>query len=269
MVRARLTIYCLLAVFICGDCLHALPSAKPEPRRRIAADPGTIYRGLRSVSPEHRRFAHRQLFGAVKSGDLLPQAPADAKLISANLDTDEELEFILKINGPGGVTFVGVFDQDTVGWWQVGEFLYWWHWSEARAERVVSLRETVHAKQKDLLIRIANGGTEMVETALSIYRLHEGRLYRVFTTVEESEYAVWGTDETVVETCRIELPVPDETVDRFIVARHTKVTSLQGRPNKRVRRACVVHRWDESRFVFSPDSSVNSRFCAASRPAAK
>lgn len=239
----------------------ASPASKPQPRRFVGEHPITILSGLLSSSPERRKQALQQL--GVASADATESIQASIRAV--NLDSDPELEYVLILVPtfpPASTAYV--FDKDERGWWIVGEFSYGWHWDANEAERFLELREIVRRGRKDILVRDMEGGTGLQETDLSIYRIANGALYRIFETVEEREGWVVGTSATEYEHRMIDFPDPDEDGKVFLVSHYEKNTvfSNHERPDRRST-SCAAYRWDAESFVFVVDSTAAKTKCGA------
>jgi hypothetical protein len=78
----------------------------------------------------------------------------------------------------------------------------------------------VNYGRKDIIVRERNGGTGVATTQLSIYRLHNGRLYRVFDTAEDEYRYIYGGGATVTETRRVEFPESGSNGQRFLLIHH-------------------------------------------------
>ena len=162
----------------------ATPVSKPEARHRVLASPATIFNNL--LNPSTRRLAYQQL--GANPNDFDPSEHVDdVRLLMVNLDDDEELEAILIYTIRMHVTRAIVLDKGSDGWWQIGEFDAWWHWTPKYAEQLISLEEIVWPGRKDIVVRVTSGGTDVVRTDLSVYRVYRGKLYRVFTVAEALE----------------------------------------------------------------------------------
>lgn len=242
----------------------AAPRGTPEPRRQILAPPATILSNLLSVSRETRRLAYQQL--GLPPGDFDVSEPLDdARLLMVNLDEDDELEAILIYTVSRKLSDAVVLDKDNDGWWVVGGFFYWWHWTADKAERLIELREIVWPGHKDIVVRTGSGGTGVVRTDLSVYRLHRRQLYRVFGIAEETEYAAVGEPGVDAYSDRNEVRFyeGDAAGPPAIVVRRTKTAF----PSKSSVAAsvktlgCTAYAWDAAGFVFSPDGAVATRLC--------
>ena len=69
-------------------------------------------------------------------------------------------------------------------------------WQHGR-ERFFELREILPYAGKYILVRDIEGGTGVQQTQLSIYRLLNGSLYRIFETEDERWAYVYGGAKTV------------------------------------------------------------------------
>jgi hypothetical protein len=236
------------------------PANQPEQRKRIGDDPARIFEKLLSKSESARRTAATQLKWHVAE---FPE-PLDARLFIVNLDADAEAEVIFVLSGTPASTVALVFDRRDNAWWQVGEFSYSWQWDPNVAEKLIELREIVAYRRKDLIVRERAGGTGVATTHLAIYRMHNGRLYKVFQTPEEEFYYVHGGGRTITEERQVEFPEPDSSGKRFLVVRHVKTTEpdVPTRQNSRQRvRGCSAFRWDSSRFIFARHRASAARLC--------
>ena len=242
----------------------AVPVSKPEPRRRLQSDPLTIFQNVLSTSKDNRRRAYQDLGWSKDALDPAAQ-PGDARLSAVRLDTGSDLEYVLIMNvwPPGTVAYV--FAKNDQCWWEVGKFHYSWHWNSGQADRFIELREVVSYGRKDIIVREQGGGTGVSETRLSIYRMHEGRLYQIFQAIEDAFHYVLGGGETVYEERKIEYPDSDPARGKFLVVRYHKRTELDkasGRDQTRETHSCSAHRWDAEHFAFVKDGSATARLCA-------
>jgi hypothetical protein len=221
-VAARITAAALLAVSVpaFGQYLGlkpeveppANPIAKPEARRRISLDPLTLFRNLLSTSTDDRRSAYRALRW---DQDDEASPPTDVRLDATNLDADRDLEYVLIVRGSVDNSAAFIFDKDSEGWWEIGQFYCSWHCLADQAERLIELREIVWYGRKDIIVREQAGGTGVEETTLSIYRMYEGRLYRIFQTMEDRYDAPIGGSGTITQHRQIEFPESDRVVESF------------------------------------------------------
>jgi hypothetical protein len=236
------------------------PASKPEARNRVGDDPRRIFQKLTSTLEAERRTAAQQLSWPTSE---VPE-PFDARLLLVNLDADDEKEVIFVLSGSPLATVALVFDRQKEGWWRVGEFSYWWHWDANQAERFIELREIVKYGRKDIIVREQYGGTGVATTQLSIYRLHSGRLYRVFVAAEDEYHYIYGSGATVTDTRRVEFPEADSSGQRFLVVYHRSTTEPDI-PTKRnpitSKSQCSAYRWDANRFTFVLDGPAASGHC--------
>jgi len=240
------------------------PISKPLPRRFIGVDPVTIYRGLLSAAQNDRAEAYRYLDDKVS--DM--SGPGDARIYAVNLDSDADLEYVLLVSDYAGIsrTNAFVFDRDARGWWVVGEFRYSWHWDTNEAERFVGLREIIWPGRKEIIVRDYGGGTGVAETGLSIYRMHDGYLYRVFHMTEDAFYFIIGAGRAKYEHRTIEYPEHYENDPVFLTVHYEKRLEAdpRGRPAGEVR-SCSVFRWDATRFLFGEDKLAPAKLCVNQR----
>ncbi len=234
------------------------PAIQPEPRLKIQGDPRQIFHLLLSASEVERSAARRFLQWPS------PETPTvkDARLQLINLDDDDELEAIVLLSGSPPSTIALVFDHQRDGWWQVGRFDYSWHWHSDQAERMIELRELILPGRKDILVRTSTGGTGIAETSLAIYRMHKGRLYRVFHTIEDASHYAHTPTTSVSEHRRIEYRADAD--GRFLVV-HQIIHEEPEKPSTArpasVKETCSVYAWDPARFAFIPSARDKRRFC--------
>jgi hypothetical protein len=232
------------------------PTAKPEPRRLINSDPISLYRRLVSPSPEDRGEALRLL----GHKEIDASESLTARLYAVHLDRRAELEYILLVAGWPAGTIATVLYQNGKAWWAIGDFTYWLYWDANEAERFVELREIVWDGRKEIIVRDHEGGTGISETWLSIYRMQDGRLYRVFRTLEDGYDSHQGISEYEHRT--LEYPEHYLEAPAFLVTRYVKRTEPAegGRP-VRVTRKCSVFRWDAAGFAFVEDKIATPKLC--------
>jgi hypothetical protein len=235
------------------------PASKPEPRRLVKTDPVSLYRGLLSTSPQDRKDAFRLL--AHEEIDYADSV--DARLYAVNLDSDSALEYILVATGDFR-TFALVFDKTGESWYVVGDFSYWWHWDANEAEKFIELREIVHYGQKEIIVRDWGGGTGMAETWLSIYRMHNGSLYRVFRTLEDGFHFLYGgVGNSEYEHRTLEYPDHDRNAPAILVARRVKrIEPAKKGGAIRVSRDCSAFRWDAATFDFVANKAATPGLCS-------
>lgn len=238
----------------------ANPAVRPEARRRIAPDPLTIFRELLSPSEEERRRAYHAIRWDI-GDDASP--PSDARLYATNLDADPGLEYILIVRGTLDRSAAYVFDKEGDGWWEVGQFRCWWHCLADQAERLIELREIVWYGRKDIIVRERGGGSGFAETTLSIYRLYEGRLYRVLQTMEDRGEGVIGGGK-ITQHRRIEFPESYPNEPKFLDVHYDKeAVSDAGDGKKRAEtHSCTTYRWDAVQFRFAEDKAAVAKLCS-------
>jgi hypothetical protein len=247
--------------------VHVTPSQEPEPSRRINGDPRDIFDKLTSTSELDRQVAARQLGWATSTSIM----PSDARLFLVNLDSDEEAEVIIMVSGTPASTAAVVFDHQKGGWIQVGEFHYWWHWNANQAEKFIELREIVLSGTKDVLVRTQNGGTGVSETELAIYRMRNGRLYRVFRIVEEGYHTVCcGTPDTgaAIEETREVSFRENQELGSYILVRHRRMKQPPDSNSKLAKSqsravSCTAFKWVPGKFMFEADKAATSRNCGS------
>jgi hypothetical protein len=234
------------------------PTSKPLQRRFVGVDPMMLYRGLLSSSPKERTQAFQQLRHQVTDASL----PADARLYALNLDSDDDLEYVLIVTVSPAATLAFVFDKSAQGWCVVGEFSYGWHWDANEAERLIEFREIAWYGRKEIIVRERGGGAGVTETALSIYRMHNGYLYRVFHTTEDAFHYVYGAGRTEYEHRTIEYRDADADGHVFLVVHYDKriEPDQHSRPLPEVR-SCSAFRWNAGSFVFVEDTTAAPKVC--------
>jgi hypothetical protein len=240
------------------------PTSKPEPRRLIATDPISLYRRLLSTSLQDRKDAFRML----AHDEIDADDPVEARLYAVNLDSDSDLEYILVATGHFPPrTFASVFDRAGESWWVIGDFSYWWHWGANEAEQLIGLREIVRNGRKEITVRDWSGGTGVTETWLSIYRMQNGYLYRVFRTLEDGFHFIVGAGTSEYEHRTLEYPDHDWNAPALLVARHLKRTEPSRKGLAfRLSRNCSVFRWDSASFSFVEDKAAMPNLCSNHAP---
>jgi hypothetical protein len=235
------------------------PTSEPLPRRFIGVAPLTLYSQILSPSPPERGQAVRRLD---QGADTTTSQPVDVRLYAVNLDSDPDLEYVLTAHVWPDATIALVFDKTDRGWGVVGEFRYSWHWSANEAERFISFREIVSHGRKEIIVRERGGGTGVAETRLSIYRMHDGLLYRAFQTIEDSFHWIVGTGTSEYEHRDVEYPEAGGASPVFLIVRSQKRTETEP-PSRSVRKtvSCSVFRWNASSVVFEKDQSAVAHLC--------
>jgi hypothetical protein len=190
--------------------------------------------------------------------------PVEARLYAVNLDSDSDLEYVLIANTdfpPGTIALV--FDKIGASWWVIGDFSYGWQRDANEAERFIELREIVHYGRKEIIVRDWGGGTGFAETGLSIYRMQNGSLYRVFRTVEDGFHFIYGVGTTEYEHRTLEYSDHDWNAPALLVARHVKrIEPAQEGAAVRVSRDCSVFQWDAAAFVFVKKKAAMPSLCS-------
>jgi hypothetical protein len=237
------------------------PTSKPEPRRVIKADPVSLYRRLVSDSEKDRKDAFRVL----GHEEIEAREPVEARLYAVNLDSDADLEYILiASHGFPNRSIAIVLDKSGDDWRVVGDFSYWWHWDPNEAERFIELREIVWAGRKEIIVRDHGGGTGLAETSLSIYRMHDGYLYRVFRTTEDGFHAIVGEGTAEYEHRTIDYPEHAWNEPAYLAVHYRKriEPAEKGQPVRKSS-SCSVFRWDAPTFVFVKDKQAAPKFCSS------
>jgi hypothetical protein len=240
------------------------PTSKPEPRRLVTTDPVSLYRQLLSTSLEDRNSALRLLTGE----EMDASNSVEARLNAVNLDSDNDLEYVLVITPHfPSHTIALVFDKIGGSWWVVGDFSYWWHWDVNEAERFIELREIVRYGRKEIIVRDWGGGTGVAETGLSIYRMQNGSLYRVFRISEDGFHFIYGVGTSEYEHRTLEYPDHDWNAPALLVTRHLKrIEPAQEGAPVRVSRDCSVFEWDAAAFVFVKNKAAMPNLCSDRAP---
>ncbi|MEP7363781.1 MAG: hypothetical protein ABI972_11035 [Acidobacteriota bacterium] len=224
----------LILCFTLAGLAHSQsPAVRPEPRKRIAADPERIL----------------QTF--LKNSD-------EVRLIAANLDDDPELERVIVQKDHSGERAM-VFDFDGKSWWQVGEF------SNLDGNDPIELKGATSSSPNDLFVRVYGHGSGFYSTELSIYKMLAGRLYRVFRTMEANNFDTAGPGtkgEWHVERRNVIAPVKDETRGSVLIVHRTDAIDPDNDAPCRPRSvACSVYRWDREEFRFLRDLEADAAHC--------
>lgn len=237
----------------------------------MVASPLQIFHGLLSETESKRQWAYK----ALGSDGTYAVKPVDVRLLWVNMDADSQQEAILVYSDGSRGAAAHVFAKRAATWWEVGVFDDWWHWSSERMDEFVTLKETAEYGQKDILIRTTGGGSGMQETRLTIYRLYQSRLYRVFTTVEESLSDIMTEPDPQELTTREQRKIAYRDTgnsNNFLIVQHirTKYASRNveneapiGKPQIK---GCAAYGWEPGRFSFVWNREATKRFCS---PAAK
>ena len=243
------------------------PSSKPNLlRTRIYSDPLTILGQLQSSLPADRRAGFLSL-GFTADDDDVGFSPV-ARLLFENLDEDDDLEAVLGFERMG-TAIVVVLDKSEGVWWKAGQFT-----SGSRESgnlgRTMDMQSLIEDGRSELIIRDSDGGTDIAETHVSIYRLEGGHLRRVFRVTAEAKYRVVGAQGAGTATYeRAWLYYPDRKIAGapIIVVSRAKAV-IGSTPDLELDRklriapsACEVYCWNTVRREFVVDDSRASIFC--------
>ena len=235
-------------------------------RVRVLSDPLAVLRQLESAAPADRTQGFRLLGFNPANGDV--PLPPLASISFENLDDDSDLEVLLAVKVVGG-SIIFVMDMSQGSWWIIGRFTNGLR-NDADGGRVVELRSLVDIGRSEIIVRETDGGTDISETHLSIYRVQSGKLRRVFRTVERARYRVVGVQPAgtfTVEHAWLSYPDRSEVGSSIIVIDRVKIVTGVRRnllPERRVRMTpgtCEVYRWTEDRQEFIVYPYGLRRFC--------
>ena len=155
------------------------------------------------------------------------------------LDSDAELEAVVRFEREGAGAFAVVLDSVGGGWREAGRFNTWWNFVKADGERLVELRETVDMGVFDLVVRTRSGGTEDSRTVLEIWRMRGGVMVSVLTLIEQETAMEHPSGDVFSTAARV----------TFALGRVT-VESVRQPGEKRTRATYV---WDAARFRFNAE----------------
>lgn len=234
------------------------PTVAPEPHHRVSGEPDVILQKLLGPTALEWREALEELGVDVKDPKLHIPETSDARLLRVNLDTDKELEAILIYTDNRPATHALILKKEKDGWWQVGDFHYWWHWNSEQAEHLIELREIVWPGRKDVIVRRVNGGSGATATDLSIYRMYGGRLYRVFETNENNE------NMATAEHSDLSYYDADSAEQPSIVVHRIKPRLSAETATRPKQSGCTGYAWNASKFAFVEDKAATTKFCAGS-----
>lgn len=161
------------------------------------------------------------------------------RLERVQLDSDLELEALVRFEREGAGAFAVVLDSRGGEWREAGRFNTWWNFVKADGERLVELRETVDVGVQDLVVRTRSGGTEDSRTVLEIWRMREGRMAPVLTLTEQETAMEHPSGDVFTTAARV----------TFALGRVTVETVRQ--PGEKRTRAAYV--WDAARFRFNAE----------------
>jgi len=244
---------------------------EPDLRRALVEEsPAKIAALIASPNPRQCRMGLASLGLHIPEYD--PCFVSHAQLFLQNLDEDDELEAVLRIR-QGEMEAVIVLDIQDGSWWRIGHFIRVFRF-DTDADMTLELKSIISDRCYDLLIRDSGGGTDISETHLSMYRLRQGRLQRVFRISESARYRVVGGSSRVnviLERAWLTYPSREISGIPLIVADRTRVPigrTTEFNPERELRFAtseCTVYRWDEQGQVFTPDSGEFRRYCPKRR----
>ena len=208
------------------------PQSTPEPRRKLAVDPDSLFPLILSEDPSQRRNAF-EVLGLSWMGEM---QPTDARLLAVNLDSDEGLERVLILNGNLNAAAV-VLKNEKGTWWEIGS-IFCCGPSRMAKERFVELRQTVWHGTNDLIVHAVGAhGTGAGEGRLMIYRVWKGNLYKVLDISE------WAYNMRDSETSRIFFPDMESHASPQVI---TVIKDSQ----KRRKATCIPYRWEVKKFSF-------------------
>lgn len=243
------------------------PRPAIEPRTRLDIDPVALLEKLESPMAADRQSAYKALFGQAIDTETKP-APA-ARLAFIQLDRDAALEATMIVDAPGAkVAFV--FDRLGDQWWRIGKFDNRKRDVRESFESMLEIRDIIGSNDgSDIIVRRWGYGTGVRAVRLSIYRLKDGALYRIFETVEEQTD---GANEPGVHLFYqrrfLHFPDRDETQGPVMVVHQMEVgvpEPMSLIPESLIHlgdtKDCAAYRWDETIFLLSKDSLATKRFC--------
>ena len=253
--------------------IAAAPVAQPEPAVPVVEDPLSLFQKLIGSSAEQRRQAIVEL--GWMGDEQFAEDPTfiqNARFDRVNLDDDPDYEAIMTVDiGFPPATRILIFKRESNQWLQVGKFSLVYMWGPDEAEHMLELRNIVDFDHKDIVIRLTSGGTDIQkEILLSIYRLHQGRLYRTFETIEDFALRRFPAPGAMIiedEINHIDYPELKRSEGVYIVLRSWKDLvkasdwELQKKHPKLV--SCVPYRWDASKYTFIADQTTAPKFCQA------
>lgn len=235
-----------------------VPSSQPQPRKRLMTGPVALIQALLGNDREKKGAALRQLGVTADSVEL-----SGLHVDFINLAQDHNCEAVLTFSDDNRSTSVFVMYGNGDEWWQIGEFHYWWHWDSEQAEHFIEFRETVWPGTKDIIVRTRSGGTDLVQTEFSIYRVYEAKLYKVFDIVAEKEYSALGVPgvQSFYERASISFMTEDDAGVPSIVVDRTRTAMGDNRAYRRRPLSCDGYAWSAKTFSFTRDQNITSNFC--------
>lgn len=236
------------------------PAERPVPRMRVYADPAAIARNLLSPSEETRRLGYRQLGVSLNFPNNAVPEMKELRLLAANLDDDQELERVLVYSFERRrLSAAHVFDFDGKAWWCVGEF------DDQEGSELIELKGATTYYHDDLVVRVNGHGTGFMSTELSIYRLWQGRLHRVFRTTERDAYDTTDlhkTGEWREDRRRLLFPVREESGGSLLIVHLTRMTQPDpDKPRRTQSLSCIVYRWHGDALMFRADERSRDHWC--------
>lgn len=196
------------------------------PRRATKSDPATLLTNLMSKDPE-------RVSSALQDADLtLLRDAVDASLTAVNLDSDADLERILRVRSLGSYG-VAVFKQESGVWWVLGSFVCGGPRNRMQ-DPFIELKPLISPGTSDIIVHSGGSqGTGVGAAQFTVYRVFKGQLYQVLDIVE---YAYnWTSDEKTQIHFR----------DRSIIVRRTRKSRNQETTSSE------MYRWDAGRFMFA------------------
>lgn len=217
-----------------------LPNKSPQsaavPRRLLDADPDALFSQLVSADPKRQQQALAKF--EISSRGVGPAQ--DVRYFAVNLDADEQLERVLIVRHNSDATALVLKKQDDV-WWGVGSFMCCAPGGRT-PEEILDLKQSVWYGTNDIVIR--NGGSQgtgVGERRIQVYRMFEGKLYKVFDIVKDA-YNMAGSESSHVI-------FPDANSSEW-----PRVIAVQRTEESKGRRkqTCVHYVWNSEHFIFAP-----------------
>jgi len=124
----------------------------------------------------------------------------------------------------------------------------------------------VSSSRKDIIVRVVGGGSGLETTELAVYRILQGRLYRVFQTIERTNYGTAGPGYAGgwhSEQRQFFFPERPPGQEPLMVLHHTKTACGTDRETRRTGSSCSVYVWRSARFTFERDPQSEPNYCDA------
>ncbi len=226
-----------LAVESTGEPLPKTPpAAEAEAESKSEIDPDDAYREL--VSGDAVRVV--RAYHALDLSWIGESLPVDVRAMAVNMDDDKaHLERVLIINNLSN-TAVIVFTKKNGGWWRVISGLCGAPTGNCPSP-FVELKQTVWYGTYDLVVHTdGKMGLGVSESHLQIYRMFQGRFYRVFDYVE-SAHNMSGE-----ESSKFRFSDVSSLETATIVVHQSK--EFRGRRSA----TCIPHIWNVEKFAFLP-----------------